>query len=155
MRIPSSHARSDISENMMTPMIDVVFNLLIFFVVASALSVHELVLPTDLASQGSVAAAGAATATPVDPLSAPTDIIQIHLRRNEQGQTVVRLNGTDYEDFTALRIVLGELAEIAPESPVVLDIAHDVEAGQMVRVYDTCRSARFETIQFAAGGTPR
>ena len=50
MRIPSHTGRTDISENMMTPMIDVVFNLLIFFVCASALNIQELVLKAQVGS---------------------------------------------------------------------------------------------------------
>ena len=150
MRIPSSFARTDISENMMTPMIDVVFNLLIFFVCASALSIHERILKTDLASSGSTPVQSAAAA--VDPPDAPLDVVFVRLSRGAAGGTVMRLNDTDYQSFDELRNVLRELAGIAPESPVVLEIADDVEAGEMVRVYDTCRSAEFHTIQFATGG---
>ena len=40
----------------MTPMIDVVFQLLIFFVVASTGQVAEALLPTELAASGTAAA---------------------------------------------------------------------------------------------------
>lgn len=144
MRIPAHHTRSDMSENMMTSMIDVVFLLLIFFVCAAAGNVYELLLPTELAASGSVGTAG-----PIANLK-PVDEVWVHLKVGEGGRTIMQLNGTDYESFDELREVLTSLAEIAPESPVILEIAPDVEAGQMVRVYDTCRAAHFESISFSA-----
>lgn len=150
MRVPSHFARADISENMMTPMIDVVFNLLIFFVCASALNIQELVLKADLASEGSTPGRSD-TAPTIDPLEAPVDSVSIRLSQRADGRTIMRLNDTDYDSFEALRDILRELSQIAPESPVILHIEPDVESGEMIRVYDTCRAARFQSIQFAAG----
>lgn len=154
MRIPSHHTRSDMSENMMTSMIDVVFLLLIFFVCAAAGNVYELLLPTKLVAGGAVATAG----TVEEPKT--IDEVWISLTIGDDRRTNMRLNGTDYQSFDDLRQVLSTLAEIAPESPVILDIAPEVEAGEMVRVYDACRAARFQSISFAAreapsGDTPR
>ncbi|HBH54722.1 MAG TPA: hypothetical protein DDY91_22800 [Planctomycetaceae bacterium] len=147
MRVPSHTTRTDISENMMTPMIDVVFNLLIFFVCASALNIQEMVLKADLGKSSSESATAGAAVGPAESL--PVDEIRVGLSLGGQGQTIMRLNGTDYESFSALREVLRQLADLAPESPVVLDVADEVEAGEVLRVYDTCRSARFQAIQFA------
>lgn len=146
MRIPGQYQRSDIGENVMTPMIDVVFNLLIFFVCASALSVQELVLKTDLAAQGTVES----SETKVRPaIEDPPEMVFVCLTVNEGGELVARLNDSDFDSMGELLTALRELSEIAPESPVVLDIDHDVESGDMIRVYDTCRRAKFESIQFA------
>jgi len=147
MRIPSHTTRTDISENMMTPMIDVVFNLLIFFVCASALNIQELVLKADLGKSRTESATAGTSVGPAESL--PVDEIRVALSLGERRQTVMRLNGTDYESFPALREVLLKLADLAPESPVVLDVADEVEAGEVLRVYDTCRSARFQSIQFS------
>lgn len=147
MRIPSHTHRADISENMMTPMIDVVFNLLIFFVCASALNVQELALRADLGSAAAERATAAAAMEPAESL--PVDEVRIQLSLGPRGQLVMRLNGIDHESFAGLKSVLLELAGLAPESPVVLDVEGDVEAGEVLRVYDTCRAARFQSIQFA------
>jgi biopolymer transport protein ExbD len=146
MRIPNSHFRSDISENMMTPMIDVVFNLLIFFVCAAASATYEELLPADLADSGAVAAA---QVTPVVPKES-RDEIWVYLRADANGRSLMNLNGTDYETFDGLKEVLLALAEVAPETPVILDIAPDVTAGEMIKVYDTCRAAKFEKVHFNA-----
>ena len=147
MRIPSHTHRADISENMMTPMIDVVFNLLIFFVCASALNIQELSLRADLGGSAAERATAAAAMEHADSL--PVDEVRIELSQGVSGRIVMRLNGVDHESFSALKVVLHELATLAPESPVVLDVEGDVEAGEVLRVYDTCRAARFQSIQFA------
>jgi biopolymer transport protein ExbD len=128
-------------------MIDVVFNLLIFFVCASALNIQELVLKADLAGVSPEQATPAAAVPPSNSLL--VDEVRIGLSRGDRGQLRMTLNGTTHESFAALREVLLELAELAPESPVVLDVEGEVEAGEVLRVYDTCRAARFRSIQFA------
>jgi biopolymer transport protein ExbD len=147
LRIPSHTHRADISENMMTPMIDVVFNLLIFFVCASALNIQELSLRADLGVAKSEQATAAAAIDVANSL--PADEVRIELSVRPGGQLVMRLNGVDHESFSALKELLLELAQLAPGSPVVLDVEGDVEAGEVLRVYDTCRAARFQSIQFA------
>jgi biopolymer transport protein ExbD len=147
MRIPAHGQRADISENMMTPMIDVVFNLLIFFVCASALNIQELALRADLGRSRSEQTTAAAAIDVTNSL--PADEVRIELSLGQRGQLVMRLNGVDHESFPALKEVLIELAELAPESPVVLDVEGAVEVGEVLRVYDTCRAARFRSIQFA------
>jgi biopolymer transport protein ExbD len=150
MRVPTHRARGDISENMMTSMIDVVFLLLIFFVCAAAGAVHEFLLPTDLAATGEIAS----VVPPAAKRSAPVDEILLYLATDSNRRLVTRLNGTEYGTLEELRRVLLTLGELAPESPVTLDISPDVEAGDMVAVYDTCRRAKFNTIQFKAHAAP-
>jgi biopolymer transport protein ExbD len=145
MRVPSSTRRQDISENMMTSMIDVVFLLLIFFVCAAAGAVYELLLPTDLSKSG-----GTGTKATAEPATS-VDEVWIYLSVSPGGETLMVLNGTEYQAFGDLRLVLLSLADVAPESPVILDIAPDVKAGEMVKVYDTCRAAGFRSINFNAG----
>ena len=54
MRIPTSHRHADAGtiDQAMTPMIDVVFLLLIFFVCASVGQTADSLLPTELAAGG-------------------------------------------------------------------------------------------------------
>lgn len=143
MRVPSSHSRSDISENMMTSMIDVVFLLLIFFVCAATGQMREALLPTTLAPGAEVSQQSAESPKPADE-------VWIYLTVGAKGQTVMKLNNTEYEAFPELKATLLQLAEIAPESPVILDIAGEVAAGEMIKVYDTCVAAKFHSINFKA-----
>lgn len=143
MRIPAQRRTNDAGG--MTSMIDIVFLLLIFFVVGAAGVVPEKLLPAELPPQGALAGE---TVQPV-----PSDRIDIWLRveRNDQGQTVVDMNGTRYTDLTFLKSQLRTLAELDPENPLVLDTAPDVPLGDVVDLFDTCRSAGFQKIEFATG----
>jgi len=143
MRIPASHTRPDLSENMMTSMIDVVFLLLIFFLCAASGKQSEALLPTTLGGSD-----GAATATPRAPTALPLDEVWIAVTAPAPDQIVMTLNETPYRQFGELEAVLTQLAELAPDSPVILDLAPEVPAGELVRLYDTCRRAGFETINF-------
>ncbi|NOX53252.1 MAG: biopolymer transporter ExbD [Planctomycetes bacterium] len=131
----------------MTPMIDIVFLLLIFFVCASAGQIRESLLATELAA-GDVQSE--------EPLQREPPLLGqlwLHLRRRPDQRTVVEFNNPEYgrtfDDFDRLQVRLQELASIAREIPVILDIEPDVPMGDMIRVYDICRGADFETIQFA------
>jgi biopolymer transport protein ExbD len=148
MRVPISHARADLTENMMTSMIDVVFLLLIFFLCASAGRRSESLLPADLG--GGDGAPGAVQAA----APALLDEVWIAVTLGANGRPVMTLNATPYEQFAALETVLSQLAEIAPESPVVLDIGPKVPAGEMITLYDTCRRAGFETVNFNVPAAP-
>lgn len=148
MRIPSDRTRDDRRDGMaMTPMIDVVFLLLIFFVCASIGQKRESLLPTELG-------AGSVRSEEVVEQQNPLGEVWVHLRTPEgtaePGPTVVELNDREYTEFDRLQATLTKLAELAPEIPVILDIANDVPLGDVIRVYDTCRDAHFQSIHFAA-----
>lgn len=130
----------------MTPMIDVIFQLLIFFVCASAGQMVESHLPTELAA-GSVE-----SAVPVI-VERPFGEVWLRLRRKgdagDENITVVELNNRKYSDEASLRTTLLALAETTPEIPVILDIDGPVPLGDVVRVYDACQSAQFHQVSFA------
>jgi len=144
MRIPTHHDRDDDRDDQsMTPMIDVVFLLLIFFVCASVGQIRESLLPTELS-------AGTIESDAVVERPKPLGEVWLHLRRTDDLRTVTELNGSEYRDFASLKANLIELAQLAPEIPVILDIEPDVPLGDLIRVYDTCRAAEFQSINFAA-----
>ena len=138
------HRRQERDDSFMTPMIDVVFLLLIFFVLASAGQIKESHLETPLTG-GSVE-----TATTVDK-PAPLGEVMITLQINETtGRTRAELNNQYFEDWSNLRDTLRQLAGIAPEIPVTLDIAQGVPVGDFIDIYDTCRAANINTVRWAA-----
>jgi biopolymer transport protein ExbD len=83
MRVPYNSHRRSVGANM-TPMIDVVFLLIIFFLVSSHLARQENRLPLDLPL--------ASTFDPVDPLSAPLTISVDEQARWLVGGHVVELD---------------------------------------------------------------
>ncbi len=135
----------------MTPMIDVIFLLLVFFICASAGHLRELLLPTDFA-------AGAVESP--EPLEPETPLGKVWVRlRHAEGRTIASVEGTDFTAFAPLERQLRSVAELAPEVPVILDIMPNVPVGDLIRVYDVCRAAGFESVHFATDpqrvGKPR
>jgi biopolymer transport protein ExbD len=129
----------------MTPLIDIVFQLLIFFICASTGHLREFLLPVDFGAGAVIEA----TELPPQPLGE----VWVRLER-EGGQTVVTIEGTRYPDWERVRAVLVGLGEITAEIPVILDIGDQVPMGDVIRIDDLCRAARFETVSFAADAPP-
>jgi len=149
MRIPrSSLAGLDRDYGAMTPMIDVVFNLLIFFVIGAGAFSAEKMLSTKLsATEGA-----AITTQPIQEQAAWALTVTLKLTLDETNQLAVDMNGTVYNDRNLLKDQLRALADVGKESPIILDIARNVPLGDMIDIYDTCKAAGFESINFAAGG---
>ena len=143
MRSPGNFPR-DYGDPML-PMVDVVFNLLIFFVVTASGSVPEKLLSADLPASGVVA-------SPVVPVERESWVTDVWLKLSVTGETStlqVDMNGTVYQDLDQLKANLRALAEVGPENPVVLDIAPAVQMDQLVDVWDTCIAAGFHSVSFA------
>jgi biopolymer transport protein ExbD len=127
----------------MTPMIDVVFLLLIFFICAAAGQVKEAVLSTEMASTGAISNDQSAERDPW--------VVDIWLRlEHQQEETTVNMNGTDYSPVVEIEQPLRLLGEVSPENPVILQVAGSVPMADVIAVYDLCESAGFESINFAA-----
>jgi biopolymer transport protein ExbD len=144
MRIPSSHSRRtpiDL-QGAMTPLIDVVFQLLIFFICASTGHLREMLLPTDFAA-GSI---GDAAPRQIEK---PLGEVRIKLRR-EIDTTIFQVEGVEVQELERLEGILKSLAETARDIPVILQIDGNVPLGDAVGAYDACRAVRFQTIHFAA-----
>ncbi len=147
MRIPSYYDRNDLRENPeMTPMIDIVFLLLIFFVCTSTSGLVESLFGSQLAT-GAVE-----SLEPVAPEEKPwATEVWLRLRHTNQAEpTTVSLNEREYDDFREVEAQLRALADVAPDSPVILDIGPEVPLEDLIRTWDTCRAAKFQSIQFAA-----
>jgi len=146
MKIPTiSHRRAMFDQSVMTPLIDVVFQLLIFFMCASVGHIREWLLPIDFGS-----GTGAAAAIPVEK---PLGEVWIRLEQRA-GETVVNIAGTDYPDWSQVAVVLRTLGETATEIPVILEIGPEVPMGDVIRVDDLCRISRFASVSFAADAIP-
>ncbi len=130
----------------MLPMVDVVFNLLIFFVVTASGSVPEKLLPADLPASGAVVS----QVVPDEQQSVITDDVWLKLSVAAETDTLqVDMNGTVYQNLDQLKANLRALAEAGPENPVILDIAPAVQMDQLVDVWDTCIAAGFQSVSFA------
>lgn len=133
----------------MTPMIDVVFLLLIFFVVTAAGQIREWVIPTELPTSGAVET----NLEPIIPEESWSVEVWLTLTRDtERKRTLIEMNDTLFDDPAQLIGRLEQLAAIGPESPVILDIAADVPLEDWLTIYDACQSAGFRSVNLAVDG---
>ncbi|MCA9149564.1 MAG: biopolymer transporter ExbD [Planctomycetales bacterium] len=141
MRIPTSQNRSTgRPDAAMTPMIDVVFLLLIFFVVTASFQRMEQLLPSEL-----TAPSGAGVAADLRE----EDFEKIVIRLQRAGQGIAwTLNGQAVDSPAQLDARLKTLASIRAELPVVIHPDPDVQLGDVVDVYDVAREVGLANIQF-------
>ena len=145
MRIRSSINRErDLGDSQtMTPMIDIVFLLLVFFVCVATDRVVEHDLPTELAG-------GGVTAESTEQQDSWITEIRVKVYPDAAAQqAIIEMNGRQFDDEEQFRQTLVSLADVSRESPVILDIGSAVEVGDVIKVYDACRAAKFTSINFA------
>jgi biopolymer transport protein ExbD len=128
-----------------TPMVDVVFQLLVFFVLASGGRIAERTLSTTL-SAGAVASTLPQTTTEQRATE-----VWLHLRRDAaDGKTILRVNQGPPGDLGLLPQALAAARQSDPNSNVILDVQGNVAWDDVIRAYDACRAAKFRAINFAA-----
>ena len=149
MRLPGherdQHGRLDVK---MTPMIDVIFLLLIFFVCTASFRPPERVLPTRLSLPGTIQ-----SDAQLDPDLEDLDEIVVEvLWRNIDGRWRAQwqINDEDYTSLTDVGAVLLTAKELKNDLPVILDVEPDVPMKDVIDVYDLCREVGLGKVQFAA-----
>ncbi|MAV34099.1 MAG: biopolymer transporter ExbD [Planctomycetaceae bacterium] len=146
MRRPELHQRTrgDL-EISMTPMIDVVFLLLVFFVWTASFQVVENMLPSHL-----LAVSGNQPLDSTEP-SPEVDFDEIIIRLIWEGDTLRwQINNVRVADLQAVRTRLDQIAAIRQAATVILHPDQEVPVGDVIDVYDQARLAGFEQVQFAA-----
>ncbi|HIA20621.1 MAG TPA: biopolymer transporter ExbD [Planctomycetaceae bacterium] len=145
MRLPDSNARrSRELEIKLTPMIDVVFLLLVFFIWNASLQKVEYVLPSPLSQL-----TGNQDQSKNDP-SPEVDFDDVVVRiRWTNNQPNWSINENPVASLEQLQQKLKIIQEIKRDAPVILHPDKDVPLGHLIEVYDRSRSAGFERIQFA------
>jgi len=128
----------------MTPMIDVIFLLLIFFVCTASFQPPEEVLPTSFSLPGVID-----SDVPIDPEVADLDEIVVRVLWLD-GRAQWQINDVDYAQLGEVRGVLESIRELKSDLPVILDVDPDVPMEDVIDVYDVCRGVGLEKIQFAA-----
>jgi len=128
----------------MTPMIDVIFLLLVFFVATASFHAIEEVLPTRFTLPGT-----AASQAPIDPEIIDLDEIVIDVGWRA-GRPAWEIAGRQYASLAELGAVLSATRELKPDLPVILDVEGPVPMEHVIDVYDLCRAVGLERIQFAA-----
>ncbi len=148
-RDAASLASRDFGPNM-TPMVDIVMVILIFFMAGSAFIGPEWFLTVGMAP-------GAGAAKPAEPsLDLPTARTVIRLRTDASGATVV--TGLELADagIDALSARLDEYLKsgAAKSVHVVIEPAQASRYQDVIRVYDLCQRAGFAGVGLAKAAAP-
>ena len=144
MRIPTIDDGSA-AEVKMTPMIDVVFLLLIFFLWTSSFLKPEFDLPSAIAEPPS---AGAQMTEEVTQPVEAFDEIVIRIVADDVGYTY-QLNGREVENLAQLKSEVTTIIELGVQPPVIVDPADNVTMNTAVEVYDVVRAAGADRVLFA------
>ena len=147
MKRPSVFSgRRENVEIKMTPMIDVVFLLLVFFVWTASFQVVENILP------GRLSEVTGSEPTPVDQVPPPEeDFDHVVIRiRWVVGAPKWQVNDAEMPTLVALRERLSAISSIKSDAPVILHPDAEVPLGHVIDAFDSARVAGFEQVQFAA-----
>ena len=144
MKLPNS-SKDDSLELKMTPMIDVVFLLLVFFVWTSSFELPEFDLPGSLAELPMGAAEATTDTLPVEKF----DEIIIRLLWQVEG-TQIMLNGQPLDRMSDIQDRLTEITSLGVQPPVIVDPDEKVTMAFAVQAYDAARAAGVDRVLFAA-----
>ena len=129
----------------MTPMIDVVFLLLVFFVWTASFHAVEYLLPSSL-SQKQGTGQTVNVDEPLPEIEFEDIVVRISFTNNQPAWSV---NGQPVASLSEVRSRLALVADIKIDSPVILHPDETVPVGNVIDVYDATRLAGFTQIQFA------
>lgn len=129
----------------MTPMIDVVFLLLVFFICASVGGTADQLLPAELNGTTDLPQVEKRVEQPAD-WEHPA--IQIRMEPGPSGPRIL-LDNQPLPNSEALSERLTLLAAADPESKIILNIQDEIQVQQFIHVYDLCQSLEFQNISFA------
>jgi biopolymer transport protein ExbD len=147
MRRPSLYSRGggELGINM-TPMIDVVFLLLVFFVWNTNLRPLEFLLPgavTQPPSQQRGVGNVSAAPKPED------DIPEVVVRIIWEGAPQWLVNETRIRSLKELKATLGPIAQASRDAPIILHPDPEVPLGDLIDSYDVVRGEGFRKLRFA------
>jgi biopolymer transport protein ExbD len=126
-------------DSMMTPMIDVVFLLLVFFLTTSSFQRLEKLLPSSVSAESMNQAGGNSEQQPPEAASDVSDcVIQISRVGTE---LQYRFNDTPMPTLAALVQRMQGVIRVRPDVPIVVDPADAVTAGEALQVYDLAKGS--------------
>ena len=147
MRWPSPFRdRRTSVELQLTPMIDCVFLLLVYFLWSSSFAIVEMSLPSELSAQQT--GSGPANPDVPPPPEADFERIVVHVSNGNVGPAW-QVNDEPVASLAELRSALAAIARIKRDAPVVLDPEPNVPLGDVIDVFDLSRLVGLEKIQFA------
>jgi len=139
-------------DSQMTPMIDVVFQLLIFFVCTVNFQKQEQSLAATPRAAAKQAGGGGAVAERPPPELEDLQQVELKIIRNND-KTQWTVNGgicRTFNDVAGRLTALAKLPTYKSIVPVVLDVADDVPMADAIEAYDLCLKLGFQKVQFVS-----
>ena len=127
----------------MTPMIDVVFLLLVFFVWTASFNIVENSLNAELTSQLGE------TEIQSDEPPPEIDFDEIVIRIFWDVNPTWTINDLPMESYDELKNRLKRIAKIKNDASLIIHPENDVPLGEVINVFDTSQLAGFINVQFA------
>ncbi len=145
MKVPSQTTRTRGPLQVeMTPMIDVVFLLLIFFLWTASFRIAEQRLPSNLAEETTTRGNTSEATEEMD-----FEPVVVRIGWEESGPRW-NVNGRDVGDLESVSQTLLAVAQVKSDLPVIVDPVGAVPLGHVIDVYDLTRNLGFDKVQFAA-----
>ena len=147
MRRPSIYTdRREPLDVKMTPMIDVVFLLLIFFVWTASFQIVEHILPSSVSEL-----TGDDSISPNEPPPPEADFHDVVVRILwADGRASWRVGEETLNDLAGVEAKLARIFQANAEAPVIIDPDNATPLGDVIDVYDLSRRIGFDEVQFAA-----
>ncbi len=146
MRCPSPFRdRPHGVELQLTPLIDCVFLLMVYFLWSSSFAISERTMSAELSAAGGSAPAVARIPLP----EADFDDLVIRIVWTGSGPAW-QVNDVPVPSLSLLRETLEAIANIKRDAPVILHPDAEVPLGNVIDVLDLSRIAGFEKVQLAA-----
>jgi len=131
-------------DSAMTPMIDVVFLLLVFFVWTASFQIVEQILPSEVSQQQ-----GAGDVADVDPVP-QDDFDDVVVKVQWDGVAAAyQINGQPVATLVDMQRQLTAIAGIRNDAPVILHPQPAVPVGVVIGAWDAAKVSGLEKISFA------
>lgn len=149
MKTNYSNPRGSTSlDNMMTPMIDVVFLLLVFFLTTASFQRLEKLLPSSVSASSDSTLGESQDTPPVPPQEDIHDCV-IKIRRLEN-QIEYQWNGVRVESLEAIEQRLIGILKVRADVPIIVDPDDSILAGDALGVYDLVKRAGASSLYMVA-----
>jgi biopolymer transport protein ExbD len=136
--------RSADMDSTMTPMIDVVFLLLVFFVWTASFQVIEHVLTSEMKAE-----MGSDTSQLVEPIP-EQDFDKIVIRIRWDGrQPTWTVRDQPMKSIDEVRSIMESVAGVKPDAPIILHPDSVVPLGYVIEAYDVSKQVGFQKVSFA------
>jgi len=145
MKVPprSRHFSLDL-DSAMTPMIDVVFLLLVFFVWTMSFKQVELLLSSNLSKETGT------SRQEVEVLDDEADFEQIVIRIfDRNGGVIFQIKENEMKSIKEVKRFLIPINKIQPDAPIVIHPDPGAPMGAVVQVVDMTRTVGFQKVSFA------